>query len=83
VRGPVAVAWERARETLTLRVSIPPGSSATVLVPTDEVGSVLEGGRPAREADGVEAVSGPPGTAAFEIASGNYEFRSRLGANAR
>jgi alpha-L-rhamnosidase len=78
VRGPVEVAWERDRETLTLRVSLPPGSSATVLVPTDEIGSVLEGGRPASEAAGVEARSGPPGTAAFEVVSGDYEFRARL-----
>jgi len=83
VRGPVAVAWERAQETFTLRVSIPPGSCATVLVPTDEIGSVLEGRRPACESTGVEPLSGPPGTAAFEVVSGTYEFRSHLRASPR
>jgi len=83
VRGPIEVEWERAGERFTLRVSVPPGSTATIHVPTDEVDAVLEGGRPATEAAGVSTRRGPAGTAAFEVESGRYEFSAPLGARGR
>jgi alpha-L-rhamnosidase len=83
VRGPIEVAWERDGERFTLRVSVPPGSSATVFVPSDDGGAVLEGERRAREAPGVSARSGPPGWAVFEVGSGSYLFRSPFRAAGR
>jgi alpha-L-rhamnosidase len=83
VRGPIEVEWKRADERFTLRVSIPPGSRATVFVPTDDAGAVLEGDEPAQRAVGVTARPGPPGAAVFEVESGRYEFRAPLRAGSR
>ncbi len=63
IRGPIRVGWEVAGGTVTLRVSVPPNSRATVYVPTSDAGSVTESGKPAK------AVS--------EVGSGEYTFRAR------
>src|SRR5262249_53358355 len=72
VRGPIAVEWERDDARFTLHVSLPPGTSASVYVPTDDATAVLEGGRPARSAAGVSVRDGPGRTALFDIEAGTY-----------
>jgi alpha-L-rhamnosidase len=71
-RGPVESDWVVDEGWLTLRVVVPPGVSATVLLPA--AGDVQEGGRPAGEAVGVT----PIGEGALFVESGSYEFRAEL-----
>ncbi len=45
VRGPIASNWQRSRDTLTLEVSVPPGVTASVHLPsTDPAGAHDSGG---------------------------------------
>jgi alpha-L-rhamnosidase len=56
VRGTVRSAWTREDGRFRLRVTVPPGATATVLVPTRDPGTVREGGVPVAEAPGVRVV---------------------------
>jgi alpha-L-rhamnosidase len=77
VRGRVAVAWRRTPSGLQLDVTVPPNATAEVHVPAAGPEVVTEGGRPAREAEGVrfERVAG--GHAVFAVGSGEYRFAVR------
>jgi len=77
-RGKIVSAWKRTGRWLTWDVTIPPNSSATVCVPTSDVASVRESGRPASEAGALRFVRSEPGYAEFEAGSGTYRFRSRV-----
>jgi alpha-L-rhamnosidase len=64
--GAIASAWSRQGSTLTLNVTVPPNTNATIYVPGSNV--VAAGLKPAR----VEA-----GATVFETGSGNYTFVAR------
>ena len=57
VRGEIASGWELDGGTLTLRVTIPPGSTATIAVPTSDPDAVMEGDGPAASAAGLSPFS--------------------------
>ncbi len=75
VRGPVASGWKIEGEALTLEVTIPPSSSATVFVPATDAATVTEGGRPATEADHVRFLQQEADRAVFAVDSGSYAFQ--------
>lgn len=77
--GKVSSRWERNHDQFTLRVSIPVGVRAVVHLPGVSRDSVLESGRPAKDAEGVsvdhsEYTEG----GAFVVGSGNYTFTAPL-----
>ncbi|HYO09846.1 MAG TPA: family 78 glycoside hydrolase catalytic domain, partial [Tepidisphaeraceae bacterium] len=80
IRGPIESAWKRDGERLTLEVSVPPGSTATVHVPTIDPAGVTEGGGPADKADGVRRAGEAGGAAVFDVQSGRYTFAARFDA---
>ena len=73
--GEIRSAWKRDGDRLTLEVTVPPGVTAEVFVPTNKMSPVSESNKrlqPARmEAD----------HAVFAIGSGNYVFQSTLPEN--
>jgi len=74
VRGVVATAWAREDGVLRLEVSVPPGATAVVHVPTGDPGGVREGGVPVDGAEGVEVLGTGPGTLLCRVTSGDYRF---------
>ena len=78
VRGAIVCSWKRDGLRLTLDVTIPANTSATVCVPAVDSDQVMEGGRAARLAPGVRPVRLEPGRAVFEVGSGRYTFSSRM-----
>lgn len=66
LRGKVASAWKLEGDKLTLDVTIPVNSSATVFVPAATRDSVT--------ADGATFVRSDTGRQVFTVASGTYEF---------
>ena len=76
IRGRIETRWRTHDGQLTLGVSIPPNTTATVLVPAAESSVVTEGGQPAGKASGVKFLRNEPGVAVFAVQSGNYEFHS-------
>jgi hypothetical protein len=78
IRGRIACDWEREAGRFSLKVTIPPNTTATVFVPAKMPSDVTEGGVAANRAKGVKLVSHPKGLAIFEIESGTYTFESRM-----
>ncbi len=76
VRGEIASGWELDGGTLTLRVTIPPGSTATIAVPTSDPGAVMEGDGPAASASGLIPAAEEQGAAVFTAGAGEYVFRA-------
>lgn len=78
VRGRIASAWKRAGRRLTLDVTIPPNTTATVYVPAAAADSVTEGSRAAARSPGARFLRVEDNAAVFAVASGSYAFASIL-----
>jgi alpha-L-rhamnosidase len=75
--GIIESAWRREGTKLTLEVTIPWNTTATVHVPTSG-GEITEGGRPASESEGVRLVERRTAESIFEVGAGQYAFSSTL-----
>ena len=76
IRGPIDVDWRHEAGKLTLGITIPANTSATVHVPTTNAAKVLESGRPAAEAAGVTPIATAADAATYQVESGRYVFTS-------
>jgi len=77
IQGRIATSWTLKDGALTLDVTIPTNTSATVYVPAKAETSVTESGKPAGEAEGVKFLRLEEGAAVFEVQSGKYSFVSK------
>ncbi|MEN6407816.1 MAG: family 78 glycoside hydrolase catalytic domain [Thermoguttaceae bacterium] len=75
IRGAVACDWQIQDRRLRMNVTVPPGVTATVFVPTTDPSSVVESGRPASQSPGVEGLAAPEG-AVYRVSGGRYRFES-------
>ena len=75
--GRIESAWRRDASSLTLTVSIPPNTTATVAVPAP-ADAITEGGRPAAQAPGVRFRRREAHATLFEVGSGHYAFSAPL-----
>jgi len=77
--GRIVSNWSIDNEgTLTLNVTIPPNTTATLLLPTRAEARVTEGHQPLSKAKGVSQTATRPGEQILELQGGTYEFRSTL-----
>jgi alpha-L-rhamnosidase len=76
LRGPIASAWKIADGMFAWKVIVPPNTTATLFVPTDEPGQVTEGGVALKDAAGVTLLGRDQGRAVLRVASGSYEFQA-------
>jgi hypothetical protein len=76
--GKIISEWKRQGDALMLHVVVPPNSSATVFVPTKYAASVVEGDRPAAQAEGVKFLRAEGNAAVYEVSPGNYTFTSKM-----
>ncbi len=74
VHGPISAEWHRDAKTISLDLSLPANTSATVFVPAKSAGDVFESGISAMEAPGVSFLRMESGSAVFEAVSGKYSF---------
>jgi alpha-L-rhamnosidase len=77
VRGQFRSEWHRNADGFELRVRIPVGVMAAVIVPAQNQTDLSEGGRPLETAPGVKMRTIADGKALLEVGSGDYLFRSR------
>lgn len=77
VRGPIASAWRFDEEKILLDVTIPPNTSATLVIPTSDPFSVLEGDKAVVHSPGVRVAKNSPGKTVLEIGSGSYHFSAK------
>jgi len=78
VHGRIVSHWHRRNDRLTLEVTIPANTAATVFVPARDGDSVTESGKPANSAEGVRFLRTEGRFAVFEVGSGTYRFQSTL-----
>jgi hypothetical protein len=76
--GNIVSDWRREGDQLTLDVTVPANSSATVFVPTKDAASVAESNKPAAQADGITFLRVAPNAAVYNVQAGHYRFRSQM-----
>jgi alpha-L-rhamnosidase len=76
--GRIASNWTRDEQKLTMNVTIPPNTTATVYVPAKDAAVVTESGKPASDVAGVKFMGMENNAAVYEVASGTYQFQSSL-----
>jgi alpha-L-rhamnosidase len=76
--GRIVSNWKREGNTLTMEVTIPANTTATVFVPTQDADGVTESGKPAAQAEGVTFLRMENNSAVYAIGSGRYRFQSKL-----
>jgi len=71
--GMISSNWSKTGGVLTMNVTVPVNTTATVYVDGDQV---IESGKPARQAEGVAFLRMENNKAVFKVQSGKYEFKS-------
>jgi alpha-L-rhamnosidase len=76
ISGDIVSNWTHGVSGLTLEVTIPVNTAATIYVPTAKADLVNEGGIPASRARGVKFLRMDEGAAVYAVGSGTYSFSS-------
>ena len=76
IRGRIESAWRVENGTLTVDITVPANSSATVYVPATSAEGVMEGRVAASRAAGVRFERMEGDAAVFSVGSGTYSFRA-------
>ncbi|HKI21590.1 MAG TPA: family 78 glycoside hydrolase catalytic domain, partial [Isosphaeraceae bacterium] len=78
IRGEIATSWTRNDAYLTLEVTIPANTTATISVPASVPAQITESGKPLAQAEGVKLVRTGGGGAVLELGSGTYRFAATM-----
>jgi hypothetical protein len=76
INGTIQTSWSIKGHTFSLDVVIPPGSTATVIMPKSYHSTITEGGKPASEAKDLSVDLKYPTSPRITISSGSYHFES-------
>ena len=76
IHGKIKSEWKLERNQLTLKITIPANTKATVFLPSDKDGLISESGKPIEDVDCIEFVKREGKTAVLTIGSGSYSFQS-------
>jgi alpha-L-rhamnosidase len=74
--GEIVSRWERRENKITLSITVPPNTSATVYIPSSQPEQITENGNSPDKAEGVTPKGADNGYAVVEVVSGKYEFVS-------
>lgn len=74
--GLIGSEWNYQNEIFNWKVTVPPNTTATVYIPTNDVASIKEGNRSIKEAHDIKYIEMNKQSAVYEIGSGSYEFSS-------
>ncbi len=74
--GRIVSNWQREGTKLSMEVSIPANTTATVYVPTKDTAGITESGKLIGKTKGVKFLRMENNTTVYEIGSGNYNFQS-------
>jgi alpha-L-rhamnosidase len=78
IHGKIATAWKRDGSRLTLEVTVPANTTATVCVPATATVGLTESGQSLERVRGVKLLGYDQGNAVLEAGSGTYKFVSSL-----
>ena len=76
--GHIASNWKREGQKLTMEITIPANTTATVYIPAKDAGGVTESGKAADKAEGVKFLRMENNAAVHAVGSGTYRFQSTL-----
>lgn len=76
IHGKIVSNWKQNDNKLTMDVTIPANTTATVYVPSARPAEVTESGQPSGEATGVKLLRIQEDAAVFAVGSGTYHFSS-------
>jgi len=76
IHGTIVSNWKRDGTKLTMEVTIPINTTATVYVPAKDEASVTESDTPASKANGVKFLRMDASAAVYAVDSGTYRFQS-------
>ncbi len=76
VRGRIVSNWQRQGDRLTMEVTIPGNTIATIHVPAKDAAGVMESATAAAQADGVKFLRMENNAAVYAVGSGTYRFQS-------
>jgi alpha-L-rhamnosidase len=74
INGTIESGWKLDGGTLSLDVTIPANTSATVYIPSAEGARITESGKPVEKAAGLKLLKQEKGFAIFDAGSGSYKF---------
>ena len=77
--GQIECAWRKKDGRLTIDLTVPPNTTATVSVPTNDAAKVKEGGHPAAIAENVKCLGTEDGAACYFVPAGRYTFSAPCG----
>ncbi|NTW30622.1 MAG: hypothetical protein HGA33_05045 [Candidatus Moranbacteria bacterium] len=77
LHGTIASRWEISEKRFTYRVSIPPNTSATVILPTKNADMITEGGKSILQHDEIRVLSSEPDDVTLRVGSGHYVFDAK------
>ena len=77
--GEIISHWKKEHGVFHWTIAVPPNTTATVYVPTNNASAVTEGDLPANRAAGVRYLRTDSGAAVYSVGSGTYAFRSPTG----
>ena len=78
IHGTIVSNWQVDGGALHVDVTVPPGTTATLSLRSAAPEAVTEGGHRATQSAGVKYSGAERGTAVFELASGSFQFVSKL-----
>ena len=76
--GRIVSNWKQDGHKLTMEVTLPANTTATVYVPAKAAAGVTESGQPAAQAEGVKFLRLENNAAVYAVGSGTYQFQSTL-----
>jgi alpha-L-rhamnosidase len=78
IHGRIVSNWKREDSKLTMEITVPSNTTATVHVPAKDAAGVTESGKPASAAQGVKFLKQENGAAVYGVYPGSYSFQSTL-----
>jgi len=78
IHGTIVSNWRIESGVLRLDATVPPGTTATLYLPSAAPEAITEGGQAVRRASGVKVAGAEKGKAVIELTSGSYQFVSKL-----
>ncbi|MDR3459799.1 MAG: glycoside hydrolase family 78 protein [Verrucomicrobiae bacterium] len=74
IHGVITSAWKRKGSRLTLNITVPVNTTATVCLPATSIASVTESGGPVARKKAVKFLRFSGGSVELGVGSGNYQF---------
>jgi len=74
IRGRIASEWRIDGDHFTLILQVPPGTTATVYLPSSDPTATIENGKPIDQALGVQSIGSERSKAVYRVDSGRYFF---------